>query len=286
MQPPRHHDRRLDGEVIVLAARTSMSPPPDATHCYGPPGLFRHERLERVLVSCTFTWDKVRAEWLGQQWQAQYPGADVLVGGPAYGDPGGGFEPGKFLRPSCTITTRGCPGCAHPCLVPQREGRLRCLRVKPGHIIQDNNLLAAPKEHIEEVLDMLDAQPRAPVFSGGIEARRVNDWFVRRIAQMPSAEMWFAYDAPDELEPVREAVRQFEGVGFTRRHLRCYVLVGYEGDTPEAAERRLVEAWNAGTLPFAMLWRDENAKARKQPEWSALVRSWTRPAAMFAEMSK
>jgi len=271
-------------EIYVLAARTSLSPDPDATHYYGPPGLFP-PRARRVFVSCTFTWDKPRAQWLAEQWRAALPEAEVLVGGPAYGDPGGEFVPGKFLKEGVTITTRGCPGCSSPCLVPKREGGIRCLAIKPGWIVQDNNLLAAPRAHVEAVLDMLEAQPRAAKFSGGLEAVRflANPWFVERLAAWRCRpELWFAYDNPLEGPVATEAVRVALRLGFTQRHVRCYVLVGRHSDTVRAAEARLREVFEAGGLPFAMLWRDENAQTRHEPEWRALVRKWTRPAAMFA----
>ncbi|HUT74863.1 MAG TPA: hypothetical protein VM221_08525 [Armatimonadota bacterium] len=270
-------------EIYVLAARTSLSPDPDATHYYGPPGLFP-PRARRVFVSCTFTWDKPRAQWLAEQWRAALPEAEVLVGGPAYGDPGGEFVPGKFLREGCTITTRGCPGCASPCLVPKREGGFRCLTIKPGWIVQDNNLLAAPRAHVEAVLDMLDEQRKAATFSGGLEARRLlkMSWFVERLAQMRVYEAWLAYDSPPEREPALAAIALLRRIGLRQRQTRCYVLVGRDGDTVDEAERRVREVFDAGGLPFAMLWRDENAQMRHEPEWRALVRKWTRPAAMFA----
>ena len=40
----------------------------------------------------------------------------------------------------------------------------------------DNNLLACSREHVEAVLDMLAAQPRAARFTGGIDARLCEPW--------------------------------------------------------------------------------------------------------------
>jgi len=270
-------------EIIVPCRRTSMSPPPGSRHVYGPPGLWP-PRAKRVLISCTFTWDKPRAKWLAAQWRAALPEAQVQVGGPAYGDPGGDFEPGKFLRPGVVITTRGCPGCPSPCLVPKREGPLRCLMIKPGWIVQDNNILAAPDSHIRAVLDMLREQPQPVSFPGGLEARRLlqKPWFIAELAHLRLSQVFLAYDYPEAREPVMQAIRELRSARLPQRKVRCYVLVGRNGDTPEAAARRLQTVFDAGGLPFAMLWRGPDEHKRHHPIWHALVRKWTRPAAMLS----
>lgn len=271
-------------EIIVIAARTSLTPEPDATHFYGPPGLWPPEHVDRVLVSCTFTWDKHRAENLALQWQTHFPGAEVLLGGPAYGDPGGEFDPGKFLRRGMVITTRGCPGCAQPCLVPEREGPLRLLKIKDGWNVLDNNLLAASWQHIDAVLEMLERQSRAAVFSGGLEARRLLTMpgLVEDFCSIRLKHFFLAYDCPQEREWALEAITALRDGGLSQRQTRCYVLVGRDDDTVTDARERLQAVWDAGGLPFAMLWRDEDAQTRKEPGWQELVREWTRPAAMFA----
>jgi hypothetical protein len=270
-------------EVYVLASVSKRaSPPEDETHYYGPPDLLT-PMPHRVLVSATFTWDRSRAETLAEQWQRRFPHADVQVGGPAYGDPGAEFVPGRWLRKGYVITTRGCPGCAHPCLVPAREGGIRCLPVTDGWNVLDNNILAAPREHIEMVLDMLGRQRQPACFSGGLEARRLlrMPWFVARLQSMRVQQVFLAYDAPEDWLPVSEAIRALRERRFTLRQVRCYVLVGMEHDTVANARVRLESILSAGGLPFAMLWRGPNAQRRKEPEWNALVREFTRPALML-----
>lgn len=268
-------------EVYVIARKTSMTPEPDPTHFYGPPDLWKPDHLDRVLVSCTFTWDKPRAEFLAEQWQAHYPKAEVLVGGPAYSDPGGEFEPGRWLKRGIVMTTRGCPGCAQPCLVPGREGPLRCLRIREGWNIQDNNLLAAPRDHIEAVLEMLKRQPKRATFGGGLEARRLLEmpWFVEQLCAMRLDQAFLAYDCPQEREPALEAIRLLRACGLTRNQVRCYVLIGRSDDRLEAATERLLAVCRAGGLPYGQVWRDENCKHRQQLEWRTLERLSKRPAA-------
>lgn len=269
-------------ELIVLARRTKASPPPDATHVYGRPRLIAYDDLERVLVSCTFTWDKLHAEWLRQRWQSCYPHAEVLVGGPAYGDAGGAFEPGRFVAQGYTITTRGCPGCDHPCLVPEREGPLRCLEIRDGFNVLDNNLLAAPRSHVEEVLAMLAEQAEPAKFTGGLDSRLLEDWFIEALQDMRIGKdgLWLAYDAASQRPVTFAAIEQLRAAGFSREKIRCYVLIGRKGDTLEAAEVRCRDVWDAGAMPFAMLWRGPEAATRNRPGWSHFVRAWILPAIM------
>lgn len=57
--------------------------------------------------------------------------------------------------------------------------------------------------------------------------------------------------------------------------MRCYVLVGYEGDSFEDAERRLYETMQAGFVPFAMLHRDESGE--RDTTWRRFQCEWCRP---------
>ncbi len=43
-----------------------------------------------------FTWDRPEAERLARAWSAHYD--DVRIGGPAYGDLGDEFTPGRYLK--------------------------------------------------------------------------------------------------------------------------------------------------------------------------------------------
>ena len=53
-----------------------------------------------------------------------------------------------------------------------------------------------------------------------------------------------------------------EGVTQTSHRAACYVLIGYPGDTMDAAEKRLLDTYRAGFWPFAMLYRDASGSRR------------------------
>jgi hypothetical protein len=85
------------------------------------------------------------------------------------------------------------------------------------------------------------------------------------------------FDTPDDYEPLVTAGKLLADNGIKRssRKSYCYVLIGYDGDTMEKAEKRLRDTWKAGFFPFAMLYRDE--KGEVQHDWKQFQRLWARP---------
>ena len=257
----------------VFPAKTSVCPK-DELAFFGEPPLFLPDDLTEVHVSCTFTWDIPRAEQLAKNWEAM-TGIRVQLGGPAYGEPGGEFTPGMYLKFGYTITSRGCPNRCWFCSVWRREGSLRELEIKPGWEILDDNLLACSESHIKAVFKMLSKNHHAPIFSGGLEARLLKPWHVELLANAHPNAIYFAYDTPDDKEPLYEAGKLLKEV-WEHPENRCYayVLFGYEGDTLELAEERMRFAFSCGFLPFGMLYQDGKTKSRK---WSDFQRKFARP---------
>lgn len=264
----------------VFPRKTNASPEDDLAF-FGPPGLLPPE-VDAVHISVTWTYDIVRAEWLAKQWERVAP---VEIGGPAVGDPGGTFTPGRYLKNGYVLTSRGCPNNCWFCMVPKREGReMRELPIENGWNVLDSNLLACSEAHIRGVFDMLKRQPERPQFTGGLEAARLQSWHVKLLWDTGVEQMFFAYDTPDDLEPLVQAGVMLRRADFTRRHMRCYVLIGWPKDTMNAAEQRLVAAWDAGFLPMAMLWRNE--KGEVSTDWQQFQRLWARPAIIRQRIKK
>ena len=92
--------------------------------------------------------------------------------------------------------------------------------------------------------------------------------------------MFFAYDTPDDYEPLVIAARKMVEAGFNRNTLRSYVLVGYPKDTMEDAENRLRAVVDLGMFPMAMLWKDNAGRVDK--DWAKFQRAWARPASIYA----
>ena len=153
-----------------------------------------------------------------------------------------------------------------------------------------SNLLACPKEHFERVIYSMwwgsKVYGRAPEFTGGLEAKRLTPWHVAALRAIKPKQMFFAYDTPDDLEPLQRAGRMLLDAGFTTAShaLRAYVLCGWPKDTIEAAATRMQQTIDAGFLPMAMLYRDNSG--RRDPVWQKWGRQWARPSIAASKAEK
>ena len=195
---------------------------------------------------------------------------------------GGDFIPGRYVKSGYVLTSRGCPNRCWFCQVWRREGQeIRELPITPGWNVLDDNLLACSEQHQKAVFAMLLEQKRDGhriEFTGGLEAARLKDWHIQELRKLRPKQMFFAYDTPDDLEPLQRAGGMLMGAGWTTTShtLRAYVLCGYEKDTMTAAAIRMTETLEAGFIPMAMLFRDK--KGVRDPKWMRWARQWTRPA--------
>jgi len=267
--------------IARVFPRRTRATPDDPLAFTGPPGLFPPE-VDRVHVSVAFSWDIPEAERLARAWSLVAP---VEVGGPAMGSRGEEFVPGMYLKEGYVVTSRGCPNRCWFCSVWRREGSdVRELPIEEGWNVLDDNLLACSEGHIRAVFEMLGRQKQPAEFTGGLEAARLLPWHAEALRRLHPKSIFFAYDTPDDLEPLRAAGRLLLEAGFTTvsHTLRCYVLVGYPKDTQEKAEKRLLEALEAGFTPMAMLWREESEPTL---EWRRFQRRWARPAIIHSPIN-
>lgn len=262
--------------IRVFCRKTSLTPTDDLAFVGDPP-MMRPE-ADEVHVSCCMSWDRRRAEYLAESWAQYYP--KVRLGGPAYNSPvDGPFVAGMYVKQGVTFTSRGCPRKCGFCLVPEREGGLRELPDFPdGHIINDNNFLATSGAHRERVYTMLRRQPKAAIFSGGIQASLVTDRIADELRTIRIESLFLAADTVGSLKPLAEAVSRLAFL--SRDKLRCYMLLAFDGETIREAEQRLEAAWNIGVMPQAQLYRPAEAEINYSPEWRKLAKCWARPAIM------
>lgn len=280
--------------IRVFPRRTKATPDDDLAY-FGPPDMFAE--ADEVHVSVTFSWDIPAAEHLAEQWRAVAP---VKVGGVAYGDKSLEFIPGRYIKPGYTITSRGCPRRCYFCEVWRKWPTVNAMPIHDGWNVLDDNLLAAPRDHVEAVFSMLRRQKKSDwpgwdgrlEFTGGLEALALEDYQVGLLADLkPRPNMFFAYDPGDTFDTLESAARRMLAAGFTVRshRLRCYVMIGGIKDTMEKAEARLQSMIRIGFTPFAMLWKPSKLaeeKYRPGPEWNSFQREWARPAIIHGEMGK
>ena len=264
----------------VFPRRTNATPDDELVRIGGPDLLSPLIEPDRVQVSVAFTWDLPAAEKMAKDWALITP---TEIGGPATGQRGEDFTPGMYLKQGYVITSRGCPNRCWFCTVWQREGEtLRELPITEGWNVLDDNLLACSDEHIKAVFAMLSRQGRRPYFTGGLEAARLKPWHIEELVKVKPVEIFFAYDTPNDREPLYEAGKMLKAAGFNSCHpLRAYVLIGYTGDTFQQAESRLFDCINAGFTPMAMLYRDKIGE--RDPAWIKFAWPWARPASIYAK---
>lgn len=262
------------GIARVFPRRTAMTPTDYMTFTTEPPMIGLPE-ISEVHISVAFSWDMQKAEWLYHQWGVL--GVPVKIGGPYFNRPDvpdeRPFVPGMYVKPGCVITSRGCPNHCWFCKV----GDLRELQITDGWNVLDDNLLSCSDRHIKDVFAMLKRQKEKPIFTGGLESRILKDWHCELLAEVKPKRMYFAYDTPDDYEPLIEAGEKLKLHGFkpSNHQMCCYALIGYKGDTFEKAEKRLMQTIQAGFMPYAMLYRDKTGAVDN--DWKRFQREWLRP---------
>lgn len=258
-------------KIARVFPRKTKATPTDDLVFFDYPSLLTPE-VDEVHVSVTFTYDIEKAEDLYYQWEQL--GVPIKIGGPAMGDKTTEFIPGRYLKEGFVRTSVGCNNNCWFCKVPGREGPLRELPVQEGYNIIDDNFLQCSKAHKQAVFNMLSQQKERPIFSGGLEAKILTKWDAQLLAQCKPKSIYFAYDTPDDYEPLVAAGKLLREEGITPRShvLCCYVLIGYKGDTFEKAEKRLIDTMRAGFMPFSMLYRDDTGAVSK--EWVSFNTDW------------
>lgn len=263
-----------EGKIIRVFPRRTNATPDDELAFTRPLMLGdEFDDISEVHISVAFTWDMQTAEDLEFSWRGL--GVPVKMGGPAFGERmSPEFVAGRYVKKGFTITSRGCPNHCWFCEVGKRaQGRIIELPIEPGWNILDDNLLATSDKHFYSVMEMLKTQP-PPAFTGGLEAKILTEDRAEAIMALKPQRMFFAYDTPDDLEPLIDAGRTLQRVGLPQNSHRalCYVLCGYPKDTMEAAETRMWQTIEAGFMPFAMVYRDNLGK--RNPAWITFQREW------------
>lgn len=278
----------MNKKIIRVFPRKTKATPNDDMSFYDEPGLFTPD-ADEIHVSCTFTEDLPKAGRLAKSW-SRY-GLPVKIGGPATGEAGGDFVPGKYLKFGYVITSRGCPNRCWFCSVWRREGEIiRELPITEGWNLQDDNILATSTGHRKAVFAMLKQSAhkyhQRIEFTGGLEAARLTREIVSELQELNPAQLFFAYDTPDDKEPLFEAGKLLKEANFTfqNRKARAYVLIGYPADRLDFAEQRLIDTVKAGFMPHAMLYKADKFTPTK--EWKTLQRQWARPAIISSIVKK
>lgn len=262
--------------IRVFPRRTKWTPDDDLAFVGEPKEPLLIPDLP-VHISVTFSWDLQKAHGLISAWSRVSRQPIISVGGPAMGDFKGEFVPGRYIKEGVTITSRGCPKRCPWCLVPQREGKLQEINIADGHIVQDNNLLACSRDHIEKVFEMLSRQKKAAQFKGGLDIDYLEAWQVELLKKIRVDEIWVACDRQEDLKRLDKAADLLSDFSIEKKH--CYALMGFNGDTPDEANLRCEKIYEKGFLPRAQFYKSPKYKYDPVPfEWKYTIHKWSRPA--------
>ena len=127
---------------------------------------------------------------------------------------------------------------------------------------------------------MLRAQGRAVSFPGGLEARRLDQWFADELRTLKIAQVFLAADTVGALRSVEKAIGRLSFL--PKWKIRVYTLIAFNSESMMGAEARMEAVWNMGGTPFAQLYQPPDEYIEYSSEWKALARTWSRPAAMAA----
>lgn len=272
------------------------------------------------LIYCTssiFSWNVPESVELVNYLKQKWPTATLRVGGvmatenPDYFEHETGIKPHLGIlwevepfRPdyegfgwkgsSLIFTSRGCwVGCTF-CNVPNLEGRIS-LPVKnwKNHIteswdrliIQDNNIVATPRPHFEDVMDYLQNHKFRVDLNSGIEVHGFTEYHARKMSGINWRPIRTAFDEmSEETEFIRtmQLIRAYLSGNY--RNIMVYVLFDYH-DSPEDALYRCLKVVELGGSPWPMPYRPHNWFNPKQeyvgPNWtqkqvSRFYRFWSR----------
>jgi len=275
-------------KIIRVFPRKTNATPLDDKVRFGTPGLF--DQADEIHISVTFSWDLERAEQLAEQWRLVAP---VKIGGPATNNCKGEFMLGMYLKKGYVITSRGCPNKCWFCNVWKKFGDIEELEIKNGWNILDDNLLACSEDHIRNVFEMLKRQDQWIAFTGGLEARRLKEWHIDLLLQLKLERIFFAYDTPDDFEPLISASKMLKKAGIIHKNkkhkAKCFVLIGYPTDTFEKAEKRLTDVMGLGFTPMAMFYKNNEYKFSNEipdkRKWNLFTREWSNPTVVGYKMA-
>ena len=154
-----------------------------------------------------------------------------------------------------------------------------------GWIVQDNNLLACSFDHVRRVFEMLSRQPHPVSFHGGLDTEFLTEKHVELFKSIRFNELWFACDHLGAIKNLEKAAEIL--TDFSMKKKRCYVLVGFDGETITQAEKRLLKVCDLGFLPFAIPYQGETfSKDKYNRDWRKLIKTFCRPAATMSHLKR
>lgn len=234
---------------------------------------------DAVFVSCLFSWNKSKANFLRRKLGA-------VVGGTGYDLKAmvPDVEPDYSLYGedrAVGFISRGCGNRCPWCVVWRKEGGLHrvstaqsIVGARKEAIFLDNNFLALP-DHLSD-LEWLASNQTSFDFNQGLDAALVTPENAALLKQCRrSAKIRLALDSVDRIPVVEQAVRALKDAGFSRWGISVYVLIGFAGLKSDL--RRLFALREMGVDVFPMGFRDLKTGSEPMRGWNpSLYRKYKR----------
>ena len=120
---------------------------------------------------------------------------------------------------------------------------------------------------------MLAGQRKGIQFFGGLDIDFLMPWHIELLKKIKIGKcgLCVSCDRPEDLKRLDKAADLFSDFSIEKK--RCYVLVGKDGETQD--QKRCIAVLEKGFLPYAQLYRDENASSVRG-EWRNFCYFWTK----------
>lgn len=263
--------------------------------------LLSHQ-MDKIYISCVFTWNKTKATFYEQYPQAVIGGSgyDLLKQLP--------IELDK-IKPKINygFTTRGCIRKCPFCIVPKKEGKIRIVNdlydIWDGRskwvILLDNNILALP-EHFAHICKQIKKENLRVDFNQGLDVRLFTAKEAIILKELRPLKQWrFAFDSITYEKQFRKAAELIIEHKIPKSRICVYVLAGFKDSIKNVLYRISIIYDEYGFDPFVMLYKsfdgnDPNISEelhiiktemnvpvwKKHKNWQALAR-WVNHKAIF-----
>lgn len=178
--------------------------------------------------------------------------------------------PGEY---EWTFTSRGCPRNCSFCLVTALEGKkvIENDDFLPAPNIGDNNILMTSARHQENVVER-EKQFSSVDINSGFDCRvfALNpDYYFNLWSQLPLRCWRFAFDSPEQEEPIKKVLKYLQGKGLDRHRVQVYVICNFNA-SPAEVRRRADIIKSYGMWPYLMIYRPVNTveKGYISPRWT------------------
>ena len=174
---------------------------------------------------------------------------------------------------SYVFTTRGCPNSCPYCLVWRIETP-RWINTdwknlidlsKPYMMISDNNLSAAPEEHLTSIIDFVIKHNKKVLFNNGFDCKYITKEMAGKLAKLKylPGGMRIAFDRIEEDGVFQTAVEHLLNAGVSPNAILSFVLFNFN-DRPQDAYYRARVCADYKIRPYPQYYRPLNILSKKE----------------------